>query len=133
MSCTISLNNYTDYYIEKYNPGKLGIQPHTFVIKDGKQIKVESFRLWNPSPNNNFEWLPSQLNYTIEPERSYKSIEAEGSTFVFKTIGVDVSIILRRDFIKPMQMEITAAFCAPYETQRVTKTIKFETGIFSTQ
>ena len=133
MSCTISLNNYTDYYIEKYNPGKLGIQPHTFVIKDGKQIKVESFRLWNPSPKNNFEWLPSQLNYTFEPERSYKSIAEEGSTFVFKTIGVDVSIILRRDFIKPMQMEITAAFCAPYETQRVTKTIKFETGIFSTQ
>jgi len=127
-SCTTTAD-YTDYYVEQYNPGKLGIQPHNFVIKDGEQINVESFRVWNPS--NNFEWLKNQTNYTTHEERSYKSIKDDKqSTFVFKTNGADISIILRHDFIKPQKMHITSVLFVPYETQKLTKSINFETGIF---
>jgi len=138
-SCTTTAH-YVDYYVEQYNPGKLGIQPHNFVIKDGEQIKVEPSeikieRLWDPS--NDFNWLTSQTNYIIKKDRNYRSItddtKPNGSTFVFKTNEADISIILRHAFIKPQQMNITSAFVAPFWSKKLTKTINFETGIFTTQ
>jgi len=143
-SCTTTAD-YIDYYVEQYNPGKLGIQPHNFVIKDGEQIKVEPIeikieRLWDHSrritfgASDNFEWLTSQTNYTIKTDRSYRSIkDVTKSTFVFKTNGADISIIFRHDFIKPRKMNITSAFFAPFKTQKLTKRINLinnETGIF---
>ena len=73
-SCTTTAD-YIDYYVEQYNTGKLGIQPHNFVIIDGEQIKVEPIeikieRLLNPT--NNFDWLTSQTNYIIKNDRSYR-------------------------------------------------------------
>ena len=68
---------------------------------------------------------------------SYRSIKdttkSNGSTFVFKTNGVIISIILRQDFIKPQTVNATLAFLAPLGDQKVTKTINFTTGIYSTQ
>jgi len=124
-SCTITTNNYIDYYVEEYNPGNLGIQPHNFVIKDGEPIEFKFYD--NLKPENNFEWLNlwlSQNNKTIEPERSYT--QSDGSTFVFKTNGADVTIILRSDFIKPKKMKINSAFFAPFNNQKLTKTINFQ-------
>jgi len=128
-SCTMTAN---DYYVEEYNPGKLGIQPHNFVIKDGKPIEVQIYD--NLKTDNNFEWLKkwlSQNNKIIEPERSYN--QANGSTFVFKTNGTDISVILRHDFIKPQKMNITSAFFAPFGDKKLTKTLNLKTGIFYTQ
>ena len=82
---------------------------------------------------DNFEWLTSQTNYTIEyvDDRSYRSItdDTKSSTFVFKTNGADVSIIFRHEFVQPQKVNITSAFFAPFDNQKVTKTINFETGI----
>jgi len=131
-SCTITPNDYIGYYVEEYNPGKLGIQPHNFIIKDGKPIEVELYD--NLKPANNFEWLNQwliQKNKTIEPERNYN--QSGGSTFVFKTNGADVSIILLNYFRKPKKMKITSAFFVPFRNQKLTKTVNFETGIFPTQ
>ena len=128
-SCTITANDYNGYYVEEYNPGKLGIQPHNFVIKDGKPIEVQLYD--NMKLENNFEWLNhwlSQSNKTIEPERSYN--QSGGSTFVFKTNGADVSIILQNDFRKPQKMHITSAFFPPFGYQKLTKTVNLKTGIF---
>jgi len=128
-SCTMTANAY---YVEEYNPGKLGIQPHNFVIKDGKPIDIRFYN--NPKLENNFEWLNnwlSQNNKTIEPKRSYN--QSDGSTFVFKTNGADVSIILQHDFIKPQKMNITSAFFAPFGVKQFTKTVNLKTGIFFTQ
>ena len=127
-SCTITINDYLGYYIEEYNPGKLGIQPHNFVIKNGEPIAVEFYD--NLKFENNFEWLNqwlSQNNKTIEPERSYNN--SDGSNFVFRTTGADVSIIVQNDFRKPKKIEIKSAFFAPLNNQKLTKTINFETGI----
>jgi len=132
VSCTLTENDYIAYYVEEYNPGQLGIQPHNFVIKDGKPIDVELYN--NVNTENNFEWLKQwlrQTNKTIEPERSYN--ESSGSTFAFKTNGADISIILLNDFRKPKKMEITSAFFVPFGYQKLTKTVNFETGIISTQ
>ena len=129
VSCTIRTNDYTDYYVEEYNPGKLGIQPHNFVIKGGEPMELQLYD--NLKSENNFEWLnqwSSQENKTIESERSY--IKSGGSTFVFKTTGADVSIILQNDFRKPQKMEVTSAFFAPLHNQKFTQIINFETGIF---
>ena len=139
-SCTTTAQ-YIDYYVDQYNPGKLGIQPHNFVIKDGEQIKVEYIKLeyfkTSDISGDNFEWLTSQTNYTIEKDRSYRSItddtKSNGSTFVFKTNGADISIILRHDFIKPQKMNITSAFFAPFGDKKLTKTVNLKTGIFCAQ
>ena len=48
---------------------------------------------------------------------------------MFKTAGADVSIILQNDFRKPKIMEITSAFFAPLNNEKISKTINFETGI----
>ena len=131
-SCTISPNDYIGYYVEEYNPGKLGIQPHNFVAKGGEPIEVELYA--SLKSENNFEWLKqwlSQTNKTIEPKRNYN--QSHGSTFVFKTNGADASIILQNDFRKPQKMNITSAFFAPFGNQKLTITLNFETGILSTQ
>jgi len=128
-SCTITTNDYIGYYVEEYNPGKLGMQPHNFIIKDGEPIEVQLYD--NLKPDNNLEWLDpwlSQHGKTIEPERSYN--KSDGSIFVFKTNGADVSIILQNDFRTPEKMEITSALFVS-NNQKLTKTINFETGIFS--
>jgi len=133
-SCTITANDYNGYYVEQYNPGKLGIQPHNFVIKDGKPIEVQLYDNLKPDKNNS-NWLDhwlSQNNKTIkQPERNY--IQSDGSTFVFKTNGADISIILRHDFIEPLKINITSAFFAPFGNKTLTKTVNLKTGIFFTQ
>jgi len=118
---TGNTSDYIDYYFEEYNPGNLGIQPHNFVIKDGAPIELELYA--NLKPDNNFEWLPSQLTDKIEPQRSYN--EPDRSTFVFKTNGADVTMILRNDFRKSKKMEINSAFFAPFKHQKLTKTLNF--------
>ena len=92
--------------------------------------------MWDESWDN-FKWLLPIFNYTIqaiETQRSYRSLEddtkSNGSTFVFKTNSADISIIFRHDFIKPQKMNITSAFFPPFGTQKLTKTIIFEKGIF---
>ena len=50
---------------------------------------------------------------------------------MFKTTGADISIIFQNDFQTPEKMEITSAFFAPFNNQKLTKMINFETGIFS--
>jgi len=80
--------------------------------------------------NIDFDWL---ANYEIT-ERGYNSIKYEESTFVFKTNGADVSIILRQYFSKPQETKIMYAFFVPSKTQKLTKTINLVLkGIFSTE
>ena len=125
--------------MEEYIPGKLGIQPHNFVIKDGVQIPV---KLYDPysAPNNNFEWLTSQRNYRIEVKKSYmstkKDTKSKVSTLVFKTSGADASIILVNDFIQAKKNEITTAFFVPFTNQnkkinKLAKILNFKTGFCS--
>jgi len=126
-SCTISPDNYSEYYVEEYNPGKLGIQPHNFVIKGGEPMELELYD--NLKSENNFEWLNQWLsheNKNIEPERSYNKSNA---SFVFKTNGADVSMIFRHEFRKLKKMEISSAFFAPFGNQKLTITVNFQTDI----
>jgi len=131
-SCTITANDYNGYYVEEYNPGKLGIQPHNFVIKDGKPIEIQLYDNLKIGKNN-FQWLTHWLshnNKTIEPERSYKADQSGGPIFVLKTNGAHISVILQHDFIKPQKMNITSAFFAPFGDKKLTKTVNLKTGIF---
>jgi len=81
--------------------------------------------------NYNFEWLAKETNYEIETDRSSKNdTNSKGSTFVFKTNGADVSIILRQNFSTPQEINIMYAFFVPFKGQQFTKTINFITGIF---
>jgi len=78
------------------------------------------------SAETNFKWL---RNYTIEPERSYRTIKKDtNTTFVFKTTGAVFSIILLNELRKPTQMEITSALFVPCKEQKLTKIMNLETG-----
>jgi len=125
---------YGHLYVSFFIPQKIQTKKRRLVIKDGVQIPVESFRVLpdaERSAENAFDWLTSQTDYTMEPERGYESIKGD-STFVFKTSGADVSIVLLNDFRSDStkQTEITSAFFAPFKNQTLSKIINFNTGIF---
>jgi len=91
------------------------------------------FTDYRRAAQNAFDWLTGHTNYTVESERGYNSIKKDtDSTFVFKTNGADVSVILLNDFRNDstMQAEITGAFFAPFRNQTLTKILNFKTGIF---
>ena len=53
--CTVSVND--KYFVAKFDPGPTGIQPHNFVLANGKQLDITSYSI---PDENYFGWIKAR-------------------------------------------------------------------------
>ena len=92
-------------YLQKFNPGLLGVQPHNFVIEDGEQMWEQSYRI--PKFDHNYNWLDTKLqiqddqNFTHSPGKNIvvNLRDAELNLLMLNEYNFTVEDILDIDYI----------------------------------